>query len=43
MTYAALEHDIDGAWTKPSGARARDVVNPANNAAIGRLFVSHLG
>lgn len=37
MSYATLKHYIDGQWVEPTGGRAQDVVNPADNQPIGRL------
>jgi succinate-semialdehyde dehydrogenase/glutarate-semialdehyde dehydrogenase len=43
MSYATLEHYIDGAWVLPSGSRGQDVVNPSTNSAIGRLGFASKG
>ena len=43
MSYASLEHYIDGKWVAPSGGKSQDVVNPSNNAAIGRLGFASRG
>jgi succinate-semialdehyde dehydrogenase / glutarate-semialdehyde dehydrogenase len=37
MSYASLNHYIDGEWVAPSGSRAQDVINPSNNASLGKL------
>lgn len=37
MSYASLNHYIDGTWVQPTGSRSQDVVNPATNTAIGKL------
>jgi succinate-semialdehyde dehydrogenase / glutarate-semialdehyde dehydrogenase len=37
MTYAALEHYIDGTWCQPTGGNSQEVMNPSNNASLGKL------
>lgn len=37
MSYATLQHYIDGQWVEPTGNSGQDVVNPATNLPIGRL------
>jgi succinate-semialdehyde dehydrogenase/glutarate-semialdehyde dehydrogenase len=37
MSYATLEHYIDGTWCKPAGDKSQEVMNPANNTPLGRL------
>lgn len=37
MSYATLQHYIDGQWLDPTGASGQDVINPATNGVIGRL------
>ena len=41
--YTSLEHYIDGAWVKPSGAKTQDVMTPANSKAIGALWHASKG
>src|SRR6185295_9533365 len=36
MSYASLEHYIDGNWVKPSG-KSQEVMNPAKNTPLGEL------
>src|SRR5215470_5411924 len=43
MTYAALEHYIDGAWCAPTGSNSQEVMNPSNNASLGKLGFASQG
>jgi succinate-semialdehyde dehydrogenase/glutarate-semialdehyde dehydrogenase len=35
--YTSLDHYIDGTWSKPTGAKSQDVINPASSKPIGEL------
>src|SRR5215475_9683173 len=43
MTYAALEHYIDGTWCAPTGSNSQEVMNPSNNASLGKLGFASQG
>jgi succinate-semialdehyde dehydrogenase/glutarate-semialdehyde dehydrogenase len=43
MTYAALEHYIDGTWCQPTGGNSQEVMNPSSNASLGKLGLASKG
>jgi succinate-semialdehyde dehydrogenase / glutarate-semialdehyde dehydrogenase len=43
MSYATLEHYIDGTWCKPAGDKSQEVMNPASNTPLGKLGFASRG